>query len=179
MTFEEILEQYEINKNLIKQNDNSESDFDLSQLGIKFDTTGTDFNPDRRTRRLEEKTIQQLQDVFDQYGLELKNATNGIYYDGLLLVEHHQHKKIENEIVPSGILTSIAGYWWFGIDDIGFIVLKREFLLWVYENNKTYKWCKDEPIPSQSSWNTGHAIYIRYSQLPHLMKLYKEHLQTI
>ena len=179
MTFQEVLDQYEINKCTIQQNDNSDWDFDFSPLEVKFDITGTDFNPDKRTKKLEENTIKQLQDVFDQPGLELKNATNGINYSGLLLVEHHQHKKIENKLVESGILVSKSGYWWFGIDEIGFIVLKTEFLLWVYENNKIKKWCNDKPIPSQSGWNTGHAIYITYSQLPYLMKLYKEHLQSL
>jgi hypothetical protein len=179
MTFQEVLEQYEINKCRIQQNSNGDWDFDFSPLEVKFDITGTDFNPDKRTKKLEENTIQQLQDVFDQPGLELKNATNGINYGGTLLVEHHQHKNIEGEILPSGILLSKAGYWWFGIDDIGFFVFKREFLLWAYELNLKCKIMKDEPIESQSGWNQGYAFIIRYEQLPFLFKKYKEYLQSL
>jgi hypothetical protein len=107
------------------------------------------------------------------------NATNGINFNGLLLIEHHQHKKIENELIPSGLLISKAGYWWFGIDEIGFIILKREFLVWCYEYNLRTKLLKDGPIPSQEGWNTGHAFYIPYESLAHLMKKYKEELKNI
>jgi len=177
MTFEEILEQYEVYKTTIKQNNTGDWDYDLSKLEIVFDMSGTDFNPDKKTRTLEEKTITQLQDVFTQPGMELKNGTNGIYFNKIL-VEHHQHKKIEDELVPSGILISKSGYWWYGIDDIGFIVLKREFLLWCYEYNLKSKLLQDEPIPSQQGWNTGYAFYITYELLPFLMRKYKEHLQN-
>ena len=177
MTLEEILQQYEMNKTTINQNDNGDYDFDISTLDIKFNLAGTDFNPDKRTRKLEENTINQLQDVFDVPGLELKNATNGINFaEGLILVEHHQHKKVEDEIIPSGILVTKAGYWWFGIDDIGFIVLKKEFLLWCYEFNLKAKMLKDGPIASQEGWNTGYAFYIPYDKLAFLMRKYKEQL---
>jgi hypothetical protein len=176
MTFEEIIELYELSKTVIKQNDNGDWDFDISPIGIKFDLTGADFNPDKRTKELELSTIKTLQDIFDEPGWELKNATNGINYGGMLLVEHHQHKKIEDVIEPSGILISKSGHWFFGIDDIGFIVLKKEFLLWAYEFNLKTKMMKDQPIESQSVWNTGHAFLIPYDLLPLLFKEYKKYL---
>jgi hypothetical protein len=175
MTYEEILHQYEILKTTIKQNDNGDWDYDVAPLGITFDTTGTDFNPDLRTRGLETSTINLIQDLFTQPGWELKNATNGINFNGLLMVEHHQFKNVDNELVPSGILVSNAGYWWYGIDDIGFIVLKREFLVWCYEFNLKAKMMKDGPIESQK-WNQGYAFLIQYEQLPFLMRKYKEFL---
>jgi hypothetical protein len=176
MNFNELLKLYENNKNTIQQNDNGDWDFDVAPQNIHFDLDGLDFNPDARTRKLEETTINTLQDIFTQPGWELKNATNGINFDGVLLVEHHQHKKIENELVPSGVLISKAGYWWFGIDDIGFIVLKRDFLVWCYNFNLKTKLCKDGPIESQQGWNTGYAFFIRYTDLPYLFKKYKEQL---
>ncbi|CAB5214083.1 hypothetical protein UFOVP185_11 [uncultured Caudovirales phage] len=178
MTLEEILYQYEIIKTNIQQNDNGDWDYDVAPLGINFDLTGVDFNPDKRTKDLELSTINTLQDIFTQPGWELKNATNGINYGGILLVEHHQHKKLEDELIPSGILISKSGYWWFGIDDIGFIVLKREFLLWAYEYNLKVKLMKDAPIESQSGWNTGYAFLIKYQDLDFLFRKYREYLQS-
>lgn len=160
----------------IEQNNNGDWDFDVSQLNINFDIDGIHFNPDKRTKELELSTINQLQDVFDKPGWELKNATNGIYSNGTLLVEHHQHKKVEDELVESGILVSNAGYWLFSIDKIGFIILSREFLLWCYNWNLKTKMIKDKPIESQSGWNTGHALIIRYEDLAYLFKKYIEEM---
>jgi hypothetical protein len=175
MTVEEILNQYELYKTNIQQNDNGDWDFDIAPVNITFSLEGTDFNPDKRTRGLETSTINLLQDVFTQPGWELKNATNGLGYGGLLMVEHHQYIQNTTDIKESGILISKAGYWWYGLDDIGFIVLKREFLVWCYEFNLKCKLLKDEPIPSQS-WNQGIAFLIPYTELPYLIRKYKEHL---
>ena len=176
-TFEEILAQYEVHLTTVYQNDNGDWDYDVSPIDIKFDISGIHFNPDERTKSLELSTINTLQDIFDKPGWELKNATNGIN-TSTLLVEHHQFKNIDNELKPSGILISKAGYWWYGIDDIGFIVLKREFLEWCYNFNLKAKIMKDQPIKSQE-WNTGYAFLIQYEQLPFLFRKYKEYLKTL
>jgi hypothetical protein len=177
MTLEEILYQYEINSKTIQQNENGDWDYDISPVGIKFDETSTDFNPDMRTRILEESTIKLLQDLFDKQGWEFKNGTNGIYSHNIL-VEHHQFRKVKDEVEPSGILVSKAAYWWYGIDDIGFIVLKKEFLVWLYEYNLQYKMMIDRPIESQKNGNTGYAFLIPYSDLCNYFRIYKKYLQT-
>lgn len=176
MTYEEILNQYELYKTNIQQNDNGDWDFDVAPVHITFSLEGTDFNPDKKTRGLETSTINLLQDVFTQPGWELKNATNGLDYGGLLMVEHHQYIQNTKNIKESGILISKAGYWWYGLDDIGFIVLKREFLVWCYNFNLKYKLLKDEPIKSQN-WNQGIAFLIPYTDLPYLISQYKKELK--
>jgi hypothetical protein len=175
MTYEEILHQYELNKNNIQQNDNGDWDYDVAPVNITFSLEGTNFNPDKKTRGLETSTINLLQDVFTQPGWELKNATNGLNWEGLLMVEHHQNVQDTEEVKESGILISKAGYWWYGIDDVGFIVLKKDFLVWVYEFNLKCKFFKDGPISNQN-WNQGHAFKIPFDKLAYLMRKYKEHL---
>lgn len=169
---DEVLALYEVHLTTVYQNDNGDWDYDISPLDIKFDLSETDFNPDIKTRKSELATINTLQDLFDKPGWELKNATNGIH-TSTILVEHHQKIHNTNEIKESGILISKAGYWWYGIDDIGFIVLKKEFLDWCYEFNLKAKMMKDKPIESQG-WNTGIAFLIQYEQLPFLFRKYKE-----
>jgi hypothetical protein len=176
MSIQELMYQYEINKTTIQHNDNGDWDFDISPLEIKFEIDETSF-AGSRTKKIEDNTINLLQDVFTQQGWELKNATNGIKNNyGTLLVEHHQHKRIENELIPSGILVSKSGYWFFGIDDVGFIVLKKEFLNWCYEFNCKTKMMKDSPIESQKGGNEGYAFLISYELLPHLISKYRQEL---
>lgn len=174
MTFEDVLAQYEQVKNTIRHNDNGDYDYDISDLKIilelsdQFKTSSTD--------KLEKKTIREVQDFLNS-SWELKNATNGINYsEGLLLVEHHQFKRLENEVVPSGISISKSGYWIFGIDEIGFFTFRKEFLDWIVQFNKKTKMLPDKAIPSQEDGNQGYAIYIPYDKLSFLFRKYKEEI---
>ena len=177
MTIDEIIEQYEAQKMIIKHNNNGDWDYDVSGLNVKFEID--DSFKGSSTKRLEDSTINLLQDVFDKTGWELKNGTAGVRSGyATLLVEHHQHKRIENEKVPSGILITKSGYWWYGIDNIGFIVLKAEFLKWVYEHNQKIVRYKDEPIASQEGGNQGFALLIPYDELPYLFWKYNQELLT-
>jgi len=177
MTFEELIELYEAQVFVIKHNDNGDWDYDPSVLNVRFEIS--DSFAGSSTKKLEDSTINLLQDLFDQPGWELKNGTAGIKSGyATLLVEHHQHKRIENEMVPSGILITKSGYWWYGIDNIGFFVLKAEFLKWVYEHNQKIKRYKDAPIESQKGGNQGYAFLIPYDELPYLFWKYKQELLT-
>lgn len=177
MSLEEILQWYEVQKTIIKHNDNGDWDYDPSVLRVEFEI-GDDFK-NSPTKKLEVNTINQLQDLFDQQGWELKNATAGIKSgNATLLVEYQQHKRIENEIVPSGIFVTKSGYYWFGIDDVGFIVLKTEFLKWCYEYNCKVHRLKDGPIESQKGGNEGYAFWITYDELPYFIWKYRELLNN-
>jgi len=177
MTFDELLEQYEQHKNILKANDNADHDFDQSVLKIQLEIS--DGFKGSATKKIEESSVKQMQRFYDR-PIELKNATAGIkdYDQATILVEHHQHKRIENELVPSGILITKSGNQVFTIDRIGHFSFDLEFLKWCYEYNLSLKHpiLKDQPIASQKGGNQGYAFTIHYRQLPFLILKYWEHL---
>jgi hypothetical protein len=178
MNHGKIIELYEQSKlktnNIIKHNGNGDHDYDAEPLHIKLEVDNS--FKGSSTIKLEHKTIEEVQNFLSSTW-EFKNATNGINFgDGLLLVEHKQHKRIEDKEVPSGISISKSKYWVLSIDDIGFITLRTEFLKWLVEYNKRTKLLTDKEIPSQEGGNQGYALYIPYDKLAFLFRQYKEHL---
>lgn len=179
MDFDEVLRKYEQTKqeinNTIKHNGNGDHDYDPAPLHIKLEV---DYSfKGSSTMKLEHKTIEEVQHFLENTW-EFKNATNGINFgDGLLLIEHHQHKRIENETIPSGISISKAKYWVFSIDDIGFFTFRSDFLRWLFVFNEKTKQLPDKEIPSQEGGNQGFALYVPYDKLAYLFRQYKEQLK--
>lgn len=179
MTFDELLEQYEQHKNILNANDNADYDFDHSVLNIQLEIS--DGFKGSSTKKIEESSVKQMQKFYD-HPIELKNATAGVKdaTQATILVEHHQHKRIENELVPSGISITKAGHQIFTLDRIGHFAFEVDFLKWCYEYNRSLKSpiFKDGPLASQEGGNQGYAFTIHYRQFAFLFLKYWEHLDN-
>lgn len=155
----------------IPQNNNAECDFNIpAYVKINLSKIGN-------RHKMELTTIAILQDILDK-SWELKNATNSLDSKSVL-VEHKQRiNPTDIEYVPSGLMLTKTGFYFFGWDDVGGLFLKTEFLKWILSKieDKTYQ-CYNGPLKNQTLFQ-GFAYIFPFEDLPYLIKLYRKELHN-
>lgn len=165
MTFEEIIQLYELNKNIIKMNDDDKFDVDLSQSMVQVDDTDL-FHPD------ETPSINLLNRILGGK-IEIKNHDTATHYGNLFI----EYKILKDGVFKwSGLSTTKADFWLFTIKDMAYFY-PTEFLKYMFKNKKTLG-LKIKNNDYETNY-IGYGLIVPIARVIELHNNWTQHKQTI